>query len=149
MPENRSRGVAWASRAEADQRERVPVEGHAEEVPGSESIVSASRRAWVARSKSPAALSSWPRLVNAVASRTWLPISRAMAMRVGDAHRCSQSGCLSLYSCHVLVNATEIGCNCSGDVLTSRRTHMSGGLAYTGCLKGSSCRWESSAGGVS
>ena len=84
----------------------------------------------------------------AVASRTWLLISRAMAMRVGDAHRCSQSGCLSLYNCHVLANATEMGCNCSGDVLTSRRTHMSGGLAYTGCLKGSSCRWGSGAGGV-
>ena len=34
MPENRSRDFAWASRAEADQRERLPVEGHAEEVPG-------------------------------------------------------------------------------------------------------------------
>jgi len=40
--------------------------------------------------------------------------------------RISQSGCLSLYNSQVLANATSLGCNCSDDVLTSRRTHMSG-----------------------
>ena len=39
------------------------------------------------------------------------------------------SGCLSLYNSQVLANATGLGCNCSDDVLNSRRTHMSGTLA--------------------
>jgi hypothetical protein len=34
--------------------------------------------------------------------------------------------CLWLYNSQVLANATSLGCNCSDDVLTSLRTHMSG-----------------------
>jgi hypothetical protein len=40
--------------------------------------------------------------------------------------RISESCCLWLYNSQVLANATGLGCNCSDDVLTSRRTHMSG-----------------------
>jgi hypothetical protein len=40
--------------------------------------------------------------------------------------RSSQPGCLSFYNFQVLANAAGMGCNCSHDMLTSRRTHMSG-----------------------
>jgi hypothetical protein len=40
--------------------------------------------------------------------------------------RSSQSGCLSLYNSQMLANATGLGCNCSDDMLTSSRIHMSG-----------------------
>jgi hypothetical protein len=50
---------------------------------------------------------------------------RRTADPVRLAARISQSGCLSLYNSQVLANATGLGCNCSDDVLTSRRTHMS------------------------
>ena len=53
------------------------------------------------------------------------------------AARMSQSGCLSLYNSHVLANATGLGCNCSDDVLTSRRTHLSGMSAQCHAVAGS------------
>jgi hypothetical protein len=77
--------------------------------------------------------------------------------------RSSQSGCLSLYNSQVLANAPGLGCNCSDDMLTSRRTHMSGmparsartgtvrapgSPAHPGCMTGSSCRLRSGVGGV-
>jgi hypothetical protein len=43
-------------------------------------------------------------------------------------YRCSQAGCPSLHNSHVLANATGMGCDYSGDTLTSGRTHMSGGI---------------------
>ena len=44
----------------------------------------------------------------------------------GEVIQGRRAGHLSLYNSHVLANATGLGCNCSDDVLTSRRTHMSG-----------------------
>jgi len=41
-------------------------------------------------------------------------------------------GCLSPYNSQVLANATGLGCNCSDDMLTSSRTHMSGHVGAFG-----------------